>query len=337
MLWVSPEVMRFSLRLNNDLPLGQYVVLAQAAERAGFDQFWVSHDLMLRSASVILPMVAQATTRIEIGSCIFNPYTANPAELAMFAATMDELSGERFNLGLAAGARDFLEWVGLSQQRPLSAMRETVEVIRLLLAGETAALEGRFLQWSSEAYLRFEAPRQTPIYLGANGVKMLALAGEIADGVLPLLFPPEHFFTVKPLIERGVARRAEVLPDLDFAACIWVSLSEDAAAARNTLAHKIAYYGPGLGPLILEQLGLKAADFAPIGRAFHEERDEARAVALVDQRMLRIGVVGGPADVIDRLEPLVAAGARHLSFGPPLGPDPLQAVALLGEVVSHFR
>ena len=104
--------MRFSLRLNNDLTLAQYVSLAQAAEAAGFDQFWVSHDLFLRSSSVILPLVAQATSEIEIGSCIFNPYTINPAELAMFAATMDELSGNRFNLGLAAGAKEFLGWVG---------------------------------------------------------------------------------------------------------------------------------------------------------------------------------------------------------------------------------
>jgi 5,10-methylenetetrahydromethanopterin reductase len=110
--------MRFSLRLNNDLRLPQYVALAKAAEAAGFDQFWVSHDLFLRSSSAILVLVAQATETIEIGSCIFNPYTINPAELAMFAGTMDELSGNRFNLGLAAGAKEFLEWIGLAQERP---------------------------------------------------------------------------------------------------------------------------------------------------------------------------------------------------------------------------
>jgi 5,10-methylenetetrahydromethanopterin reductase len=68
------------------------------------------------------------------------------------------------------------------------------------------------------------------------------------------------------------------------------------------------------------------------------ERDAERACGLVDERMLRIGVVGEPADVVARLAPLVAAGARHLSFGPPLGPDPVRAVELLGrEVLPHFR
>lgn len=329
--------MRFSLRLNNDMTPAKYEALAQAAEAAGFDQFWISHDLFLRSAAAILPLVARATSRIEIGSCIFNPYTLNPAELAMYAATMDEVSDSRFNLGLAAGAQDFLQWVGLAQERPLAAMRETIGAVRRLLLGEVADVDGEFLQWRPEAYLRFSAPRLTPIYVGAMGPKMLGMAGELGDGVLPLLFPPEHYFNVKPLVEAGAERRAPALDALDFAACIWVSLAEDREAARRPLAQKIAYYGPSFSPLILGELGLTVEDFAPIQQALTVERNEAKALAMVDERMLRVGVMGQPSDVIARLEPLVAAGAQHLSFGPPLGPDPLKAVKLLGQVIEHFR
>lgn len=329
--------MRFSLRLNNDLAPAKYEALAQAAEAAGFDQFWISHDLFLRSAAVLLPLVARATTKIEIGSCIFNPYTLNPAELAMYAATMDEASGNRFNLGLAAGAKEFLQWVGVAQERPLAAMRETITAVRRLLSGEAADASGHFLQWRSEAYLRFHAPRVTPIYVGAMGPKMLALAGEMGDGILPLLFPPEHFFNVRPLVEAGVERRPASQGTLDFAACIWVSLAEDREAARLPLAQKIAYYGASFSPLILDQLNLTVEDFADIQHALNVERDKAKAVAMVDERMLRVGVMGQPSDVIARLEPLVAAGVQHLSFGPPLGPDPLEAVTLLGQVIAHFR
>jgi 5,10-methylenetetrahydromethanopterin reductase len=328
---------RFSLRLNNDLPLDDYGPLARAAEEAGFDQFWVSNDLFLASALVILPAVALATMRIEIGAGIFNPYTLHPGEIAMFAASMDELSGCRFNLGLAAGAGEFLKWVGIEQAAPLAALAETITAIRQLHAGERAVRQGRFLRWSSEAYLRRSAPRQTPIYIGAMGPKMLALAGEMADGALPLLFPPEHYFSVLPYVQEGLARRAPTLGELDLAACIWVSLAPDRAAARRALAAKIAYYGHALGPLIWDRLGLTRVDFAPIEQAMMVERDEEKAIALVDERMLRIGVIGDAAAVIARLEPLVAAGVRHLSFGPPLGPDPLAAVRLLGEVVRHFR
>ncbi|MDQ2995633.1 MAG: LLM class flavin-dependent oxidoreductase, partial [Chloroflexota bacterium] len=150
--------------------------------------------------------------------------------------------------------------------------------------------------------------------------------------------PPEHYFGVRPYIEEGVAMRDSSLEALDLAACIWVSLDKDRAAARHALAQKVAYYGHALSPLILERLGLTQADFAPIERALISERDEPKALALVDERMLAIGVVGTARDVIARMEPLVQAGAQHLSFGPPLGPDPLAAVRLLGrEVLPYFR
>jgi 5,10-methylenetetrahydromethanopterin reductase len=330
--------MRFSLRLNNDLTLTDYVTLAQLAELHGFDQFWISNDLFLRSAPVILSAVATATHTIEIGSCILNPYTIHPGEIAMLAATLDELSGCRFNLGLAAGAADFLKWVGLSHNQPLAALRETIAAIRALLAGQRAEIKGRFLAWSGQAYLRFQAPRVTPIYLGAMGPGMLRLAGELADGVLPLLFPPEHYFGVKPYLQAGEQARAAGLPPLDLAACLWVSLAKDRAAARRALAEKVAYYGHALGPLILERLGLTREDFAPVEQAAMVENDLDKACGLVTDQMLQIGVVGRPEDLIARLEPLVEAGARHLSFGPPLGPDPVAAIQLLGEqVLPHFK
>ncbi len=330
--------MRFSVRVNNDLTLPEYVLLAQAAERAGFDQFWVSNDLFLRSAPVILSAIATATQRLEIGTGILNPYTIHPAELAMLAATMDELSGNRFHLGLAAGAAEFLRWVGIPQERPLSAVAETIQAVRELLAGNRVPLQGRFLHWTEDAYLRFPAPRITPIYLGAMSPKMLRLAGHLADGVLPLLFPPEAYSEVRTHIEEGMAERNPALGDLDFVACVWVSVAEEPEEARRALAEKIAYYGPALSPTILQRLGLTREDFAPIEQAVVAERDLDEACRLVDDRMLRIGIAGRPQDVIARLEPLVEAGVRHLSFGPPLGPDPLAAVDLLGrKVLPYFR
>jgi 5,10-methylenetetrahydromethanopterin reductase len=327
----------FSLRFNNDHRVEEYVALARRAEALGFDQFWVSNDLFLKSAPVILSAVAGATTRIGIGTAILNPYTLNPAEIAMLAATLDELSGNRFHLGLAAGAREFINWVGIEHRAPLAAVRESVAAVRRLLRGE-AGIDASTLPWTRDAYLRFRAPRVTPIYIGAMGPKMLRLSGEIGDGALPLLLPPEHYFDVRPILEEGVKERDPALGALDFACCVWVSLSSDVDAARRALAEKVAYYGSALSPTILERLSLTREDFAIIERVVVKERDMDKACSLVDERMLRIGVVGGSKDVIRRLEPLAEAGARHLSFGPPLGPDPLKAVEILGrEVLPYFR
>jgi 5,10-methylenetetrahydromethanopterin reductase len=330
--------MRFSIRVNNDLQVRAYPELAQAAESAGFDQFWVSDDLFMRSVWIILSAVAQATSRIQIGTCVVNPYTMHPAEIAMAAGALDELCGGRLCLGVASGAQDFLSWVGIQPERPHTAVVETIQVLRRLLAGEPVEFDGYFLRgWTPEAYLRFPS-RRIPLYLGAMGPAMLRSIGRVADGGLPLLFPPEHFATAMGYIREGLTQAGRAEEDVDVAACIWCSVSDSRQAAEDALRDKIAYYGHALSPLILQELGVERSEFEPIQSAIMIERDLPGARAMVTQAMLRIGVVGTSSDLIPRLEGLVAMGARHLSFGPPLGPDPLAAIELLGrEVLPRFR
>ncbi len=330
--------MKFSLRLNNDHPVGDYVRFAQAAESVGFDQFWVSDDLFLRSAPVILSAVSVATQHIEIGTCILNPYTINPAEMAMMAATLDELSGGRFNLGLSSGAGDFLGWVGLEQKQPRTAVVETVQAINQLLSGEAVPYQGQFLQWSDEAYLRFPVQRRVPIYIGAMSPRMLGEIGALADGGLPLLFPPEHYANVMPHIAAGAEHAGRDLDAVDVAACIWVSVSDDKAAAEDVLREKIAYYGHAFSPTILANLGLTHADFVEIEQAVQTHNDIERAKSLVTDTMMQFGIAGDTKALIKRLEALADMGVRHMSFGPPLGPDLLAAIEQIGrDVIPYFR
>jgi 5,10-methylenetetrahydromethanopterin reductase len=330
--------MRFSLRLNNDLTVNEYVHLAQLAEDVGFDQFWVSDDLFLRSAPVILTAVALATQRIQIGTCIVNPYTLHPAEMAMMAATLDEVSNGRFNLGLSAGAGDFMDWVGLPHDKPYTLTRETLIAVNKLLNNERAEMHGEELRWTDEAYMRFNVARRVPIYIGALSPKMLALVGELADGGLPLLFPPEHYANVIPYIYKGAESVGRSMDDIDIAACIWVSIGDDRQRAEYVLKEKIAYYGHALSPLIWKALGVSQEEFAPITHALQVERDTERAINMVTPAMLRIGIAGGVDEVIERVEGLVSMGVKHLSFGPPLGYDIPSAIRTLGEnVVTKFR
>ncbi len=330
--------MKFSLRLNNDHSVKDYVRLAMAAEQAGFHQFWVSHDLFLRSAPVILTAVATATQHIEIGTCIVNPYTLNPAEIAMMAATLDEYSGGRFNLGISSGAADFLKWVGVPQEKPRTSVIESIDVINRLLSGEKADIDGGFLNWTTEAYLRFEAQRRVPIYIGAMSPKMLGEIGRLADGGLPLLFPPEHYANILPYIQAGADESGRDIKSIDIAACIWVSVDDNRQAAEDILKEKIAYYGHALSPLIWEQLGLTKVDFIPLEQAIMVENDVEKAKSLVTPPMMNIGIAGNARDLIARLEDLAALGVHHISFGPPLGPDLFAALEVIGrEVIPHFR
>lgn len=329
--------MTFSLRLNNDLPADALVTLAGVAEEVGFDQLWVSHDLLLRSAPVLVATVAAHTTTLKLGIGIVNPYSVHPAELAMMAATLQEVCEGRFLLGLSAGAPEFLSWVGIEQDRPLTRTREALRAIRALVeGGNPRGVEGAGEGWTAQAHLRLPATR-VPIYLGAMSPKMLALAGAEADGVLPLLFPPEHFPVARDHVLDGAANVDRAAREVDLAACTWVSVDGDPERADRALAEKLAYYGPSFSPYLLARAGISSDDFAPVVSAMHRGRVD-EAIGAVTPAMMRLGISGSARDVRHRCQWLVDQGAQHLSFGPPLGPDPITAVELLGrEVVRPLR
>jgi alkanesulfonate monooxygenase SsuD/methylene tetrahydromethanopterin reductase-like flavin-dependent oxidoreductase (luciferase family)/acetyltransferase-like isoleucine patch superfamily enzyme len=236
---------RASLRLNNDLAPDQLVSLATLAESHGFDSIWVSHDLFLRPSPVLLALLARETSRIGIGSCVLNPYSAHPAELAMTAATLQEVSGGHFRLGIAAGDAGFLGWAGLQRRRPLERVGETVVAVRALLAGKRPAeVSGAGEGWGADAWLR-TGPAPTPIYLGAMGPRMLRLAGAVADGALALLFPPEHYPVAAGLVLEGAAAAGRDPSELDRPACVWCSIDPDPGAGAPGAGRQARLLRPG--------------------------------------------------------------------------------------------
>jgi 5,10-methylenetetrahydromethanopterin reductase len=318
---------KFSVRVNNDLSYEELTALVVAAERAGFDQVWVSNDLFLRSASVLTGALATRTTRIGLGIAVMNPYSVHVSELAMAAATGQEISGGRFLLGLGAGSEQFLGWAGIERAHPLATTRSALVGLRALLGHEDVDLALLPDWFGSQSVLRFPLARPVPVYIGAMGPKMLEMAGQHADGVLPLLYPPERYAIARRHVLAGAAHSTR---DFDFPACFWVSLSDDPVTARKALAEKLAYYGPSISPSVLATVGLQPQDFAPAARLAHGGH---AAAELIDDRMLSLGVAGDAADVIARCRVLYHLGARHLSFGPPLGLDPVGAIRLLGDQV----
>ena len=267
---------------------------------------------------------------ISLGIGVMNPYSVHPAELAMMAATLQEASGGRFLLGIGAGSAEFLGWAGLARTAPLATTASAVVTLRFLL-GHADADPALVAPWAREpaAALKFPLGPPVPVYVGAMGPKMLAMAGEHADGALPLLYPPETYAAARAAVLSGAAARPGARP-LDIPACFWVSLSDDRDQAQSALAQKLAYYGPSFGAPLLARAGLRPADFAAAAELAHSGRP---AAALIDDRMLALGIAGDSADVLRRCRELQRLGASHLSFGPPLGPDPVAAISLLGERV----
>lgn len=256
----------------------------------------------------------------------------------MAAATLHEMSEGRSRLGLGAGVREFLEWAGISRTRPLRWTRKAVLAVRALLRDDRPALVlGEASGWQRQAYLRLSVPVKVPLYLGGMSPRMLSLAGEVADGALPLLFPPEHFPLALSQISDGARRAGRDPQELDVAACAWCSVDDNAISARQALARKIAGYGPSFASYLLRRAGNDPREFLPVREAM-AQGDLEGACGSVTPTMLALGIAGGPEDLHRRCRWLLAAGATRLSFGPPLGPDPLRAVRILGtDVLPALR
>jgi 5,10-methylenetetrahydromethanopterin reductase len=334
------EDLSFSLSLNSEHgSTKQALKLAVKAEENGLDCVWYCQDLFQRDVWVFLSAVASFTRRIHLGTGIVSPYSVSPAELTMHAATLDEYSGGRLRLGISVGAVDFMRWAGIQVRNPISGMRESISIIRRLLRGERVKHNGKvFKNWTDDAYLRFKPIRQNiPIYLGAQSPRLLQLTGELADGGLPLLFPPEYYPEVLNQIRTGAEKAGRSIGTIDIVGCLWFSVSENRNAAKNALRKLVTFYGPHLAPNMIKKIGLIPEDFDPIREAL-AKREEDRAMSLMTDKMADLAIHGTPDECIDRIDKLVREGLRHIRFGPPLGPNSEDAIRFIGEkIIPYFK
>ncbi len=191
-------MIRRSVNLIPECPLDRIVALAVQAEELGFDRCWVYDEgLITRDVHVTMAAIAEATTRLAIGPGITNPYTRHPAQTASAVATLDELSGGRAFLGIGAGGTLTLDPIGLERHRPLTAVREAIEVARALFGGGAVDYDGSSVTLRS-ATMGYGRP-DIEIWLAGRGPKILALGGEVADGVM-------LDFIHKPSLGEAVAR-----------------------------------------------------------------------------------------------------------------------------------
>ncbi|NHI15995.1 LLM class flavin-dependent oxidoreductase [Microbacterium excoecariae] len=321
----------FSVRIGSSSGAQEIVDRAVFAEQVGFDQVWTGNDIFGSPGLVYLAAIAMRTSRIRFGSGVMDPVSLHPAQIAAYASGLQELSGDRFLLGLGAGSEVFFSWAGIETASPVRRTREAVVAIRELVNGRSpAGVPGAGHGWTEQAVLK--RPRPVPIYVGAMGPRMIEMTGRYADGALPLCLPPSHVFHVMEQLKVGAEKAGRRVADLDVAACTWVSIADDRAVARRLLATHIAEYSGSLSTAALEQNGFDPAEFARTQALVLEGREED-AIASVTDDMMRLGIAGGVDDVIDQCGALLDAGVRHISFGPPMGPDTVESTRLLGEKV----
>src|SRR5581483_11930371 len=176
-----------------------------------------------------------------------------------------------------------------------------------------------------------------PIMICPVGEDFLELSGEIGDGTLPMVTPPESAKLIMEPVLRGLKRSADPGRKFDKCAFVWMSISDDRDEARELLADVVAYFGTYLDPRALAIIGLTVADYQlAYERAMARDTEGARR-ALTPQH-LKTGIYGTPEDCVRQLQPVIDAGFDHISIGGPLGRRPAEAMKLIAErVVPAFR
>jgi 5,10-methylenetetrahydromethanopterin reductase len=324
---------KVSVRLVQYLGSPRDVVrLAVEAERAGIDEVWVPHDPFMSSAWTIQTAIAEATERVVVGSLGTNPYTTDPSEIATHLATLDLLSGGRAALGLGLHTTSMVEWLGYDGSDVVERTRAAVAIVRTLLRGGTVTREGPYA-WGGECALRFEPLRpDPPLHVAGFGSTLLRLAGEIGDGAMPMATPPESVGPLVADVHAGAVAAGRPAEDLEVAACAWLSLSADGRGVGDPLRPMIATFGPYLEERALATVGLTGDELAPLRRLVDAGRLD-QAAAAVTEPMFALALAGTPEEVTRRIAALADTGVTHVSLGGPLGPDPSEAIRLLGERV----
>ena len=223
------------------------VALSIRMEELDYESVWVCETRTARDAISVMGAVAYATSRIKVGSGVVNSWTRPASLMSLTFATLDELAPDRMLLGIGA-YWDPLAWKqGIDRRRPVKQMREYIEVVRRLLDLETVTFEGELVAVRD---LRLDlghgvdrVAKRVPIYVGATGPQMLALSGELADGVMLNGFTSLTYLAdALRHIERGARRSGRRVDDLDLPQTIVIAMDEDEEKALEVATRMTTMY-----------------------------------------------------------------------------------------------
>jgi 5,10-methylenetetrahydromethanopterin reductase len=267
---------------------GRTVEWARAAERAGLGSVWITEDHFQSGAYTLAAAAAAVTERVTIGVGVVNPYTRHPALVAMETAALAGLAPNRVVLGLGSSNRRWIEeQMAIPFKTPLRGVRESVAIVRRLLAGERVTFAGECFT-VNDVVLDSPPPSPLPILLGVKGPRALALAAEVADGVhCSILATPAHVSRVRSA--------APARPDFRVIAYLPIAVSDDRQRARAWVRPVLArYLGVLHGQSILDDGGVGAAQTLPFRDALRAGRVATELVG--DDLVDAFAVAGTPAD-----------------------------------------
>lgn len=307
---------RVALYLQDAHPIREGMDYVRHAEEKGFEAVWQAESRLVRDAIVPMAAFAATTDRIKIGSGVINNWTRNAALIAATFLTLDDLAPDRALLGIGAWWDPLAKNVGIDRRSPLTAMREVVTTVRSLLNRERVTFHGEFVHLNDvelDVVHGRKEPRNVPIYIGATGMKMMELTGEIADGaLLNYLVSPQYNAQAMEHLEIGAKRAGRSVDDLDRPQLVVCSLDEDREKALNN-ARKLVTQYLGQQPHIMRASGVSQDVLDEIHQVLTwpaTEEEIEQAMALVPDEVVQLITASGtPEECRAKVREYVEAGA----------------------------
>ena len=313
----------------------QVVNFCKLAESKDIDFAWITNHYNNRHCYPTLAAIAQATTTLKMGPGIMNSFTDTPAAMASFFCTLNEISDGRAVLGIGPGDLSTLPKLAIKAEKPVARLEEAVEQIRKLCAGEEIKKSGKvFFDYDGAKLTGVNLPdkkKGVPIYIGAQGPKVLELAGRVGDGALINASNPKDFQIAIPIIKK--ASDAVGKKDFDVGAYTAMSIDKDVKKARKAAKIVAAFIAAGSPPDLLTRHGLNLDNVAKIKAALSKFDFKTVGELVSDKEIDAFTIAGTPEMVKQKCEELTKAGVTQIIFGSPLGPDMTNSIRLLGKYI----
>jgi 5,10-methylenetetrahydromethanopterin reductase len=237
---------RVALYLQDAHDLRDGLDYVRYAESRGFEAVWQAESRLVRDAIVPMAAYAAVTEKLIVGSGVINNWTRNIGLLAATFLTLDDLAKDRIICGIGAWWDPLARNVGIERRKPLTAMKETITVLRRLLNMERVTFHGEFVHVDGielDVVHGRREPRHVPIMIGATGDQMMEMTGEIADGVvLNYCVPPKYNEKALDLLKTGLAKAGKTLDQLDRPQLVVCSVDEDHDKAIDTTRELLTQY-----------------------------------------------------------------------------------------------
>lgn len=306
---------RVALYLQDSHDLRDGLEYAKLAEKHGFEAVWQAESRLVRDAIVPMAAYAAVTDKIKIGSGVINNWTRNIGLLAATFLTLDDLAPDRIICGIGAWWDPLASNVGINRLKPLTAMKETIQIMRRLLNMERVTFDGEFVHVNGielDVVHGRREPRNVPIMLGATGNKMMEMTGEIADGaVLNYCVPPEYNLIAMDLLEKGAKKAGRNIDDIDRPQLVVCSVDEDHDKAIDTTRELLTQY-LAQQPHIAKASGVSSDVVSEIQSilgwpATHEQIKKAKHL-VPEELILKITASGTPNEAKSKVAEYIKNG-----------------------------